>query len=357
MVHEIPPRAGRPGFALDGAGARRSPPAVAAASASHAAVAAAHARRGRIPVPLRRALAFPRPPRPPLSDFARRPPGERQLPAGRIGVRPVRRQFQLARPRVVPGQLPAGQRPVTLRRLLRRGAEGRVPDRLRPRALPRPGRRRADAPAHRRFPRRPGRPPDLRRQRQAAPRPALPRPHPVLRVFPRRQRARHGRLAPDRLDRAGGEAAAAAPLACAAVGDEQEGDSSMTSQTQQTRLERILGVALAEEAVRKWPQSGELIRGKARIAEVEAHFVGLRLGIGRRLACGDSLVVEWTADYGDGRLYRNVTIAEFANGKAIRVTDYWGEPFAPPAWREALAEPLDMPPTGAWPAADALEGD
>src|SRR5512139_2910976 len=264
MVHEIPPRAGRPGFALDGAGARRSPPAVAAASASHAAVAAAHARRGRIPVPLRRALAFPRPPRPPLSDFARRPPGERQLPARRIGVRPVRRQFQLARPRVVPGQLPAGQRPVPLRRLLRRGAEGRVPDRLGPRALPRPGRRRADAPAHWRFSRRPGRPPDLRRQRQAAPRPALPRPHPLLRVFPRRQRARHGRLAPDRMDRAGGEAAAAAPLT-----------------------------------------------------------------------------------HG---------IAELRDGKAIRVTDYWGEPFAPPAWREALAEPLDMPPTGAWPAADALEG-
>ena len=29
-----------------------------------------------------------------------------------------------------------------------------------------------------------------------------------------------------------------------------------------TRLERILGVPLAEDAVRQWPQSGELIRGK-----------------------------------------------------------------------------------------------
>jgi hypothetical protein len=131
----------------------------------------------------------------------------------------------------------------------------------------------------------------------------------------------------------------------------------MTGHTPQTRLERILGVALAEEAVRQWPQSGELIRGRARIAEVEAHFVGLRLGIGRRLACGDTLVVEWTSDYGDGRLYRNVSIAELNNGKAIRVTDYWGEPFSPPAWRGALAERLDMPGDGAWPAADALEGD
>ncbi len=127
--------------------------------------------------------------------------------------------------------------------------------------------------------------------------------------------------------------------------------------THTTRLERILGVPLAEEALRQWPQSGELIRGRARIGEVESHFVGLRLGVGRRLACGDTLVVEWTADYGDGHLYRNVTIAELSDGKAVRVTDYWGEPFTPPAWREALAERLDMLRAGTWPAADALDGD
>lgn len=125
----------------------------------------------------------------------------------------------------------------------------------------------------------------------------------------------------------------------------------------ETRLERVLGVPLAEDAVRQWPQSGELIRGRPRIHEVESHFVGLRLGVGRRFTCGDTLVVEWTTDYGDGRLYRNVSIAELRDGKAIRVTDYWGEPFASPAWREGLAEPLDMPHSDAWPAADALVGD
>ena len=125
----------------------------------------------------------------------------------------------------------------------------------------------------------------------------------------------------------------------------------------ETRLERILGVPLAEDAVRQWPQSGELLRGRARISEVESHFVGLRLGVGRRLICADTVVVEWTTDYGDGRLYRNVSIADLHDGKAIRVTDYWGEPFTPPAWREALAERLDMPPAGAWPSADALTGD
>jgi hypothetical protein len=125
----------------------------------------------------------------------------------------------------------------------------------------------------------------------------------------------------------------------------------------ETRLERVLGVPLAEDAIRQWPQSGELIRGRARIGEAESHFVGLRLGVGRRLACGDIIVVEWTTDYGDGRLYRNVSIAELCDGRAVRVTDYWGEPFTPPEWRQTLAERLDMSHGGAWPPADALVGD
>jgi len=124
----------------------------------------------------------------------------------------------------------------------------------------------------------------------------------------------------------------------------------------QTRLERILGVPLEEDAVRQWPQSGELIRGRARTAEVESHFEGLKLGVGRGSACGDILVVEWSGDYGDGRVCRNVTIAELQDGKAVRVTDYWSEPFTPPAWREALAERLDMQRDGVWPADHTLTG-
>jgi hypothetical protein len=109
--------------------------------------------------------------------------------------------------------------------------------------------------------------------------------------------------------------------------------------------------------VRQWPQSGEAIVGRARIAEVESYFEGLRLAVGRRHACGDTLVVEWSTDYGDGRVYRNVTVADLEDGRARRVTDYWGEPFDPPRWREPLAAALVMPPRGVWPAVEALEGD
>ena len=125
----------------------------------------------------------------------------------------------------------------------------------------------------------------------------------------------------------------------------------------ETRLERILGVPLAEDAKRQWPQSGEVIDGRARIGEVESHFEGLRLGVGRRHRLGDTLVVEWSTDYGDGRVYRNVSVAELRDGEAVRVTDYWGEPFEPPAWREELADSLEMPADGAWPPAEGLQGD
>jgi hypothetical protein len=104
----------------------------------------------------------------------------------------------------------------------------------------------------------------------------------------------------------------------------------MDGQRERTRLEHVLGVRLATDAVRQWPQSGEQITSRARIAAAESHFIGLRLGISRRLQVGNTLVVEWTIDYGDGRLYWNVSIAELRGGKAVRVTDYWGEPSSPP---------------------------
>jgi hypothetical protein len=111
-----------------------------------------------------------------------------------------------------------------------------------------------------------------------------------------------------------------------------------------TRLEKVLGAPLAAEAIRRWPQSGEVLRGRERIAEVESHFPALKLGVSRRHACGELIVVEWNTDYGDGRVYRNVTIGELRAGEVVRVTDYWGEPFSPPPWRRDLVEREDVRP-------------
>ena len=74
-----------------------------------------------------------------------------------------------------------------------------------------------------------------------------------------------------------------------------------------TRVERLLGAPLANNAVRRWPLSGGILRAKARIAEVESHFQNLKLDVTRRHTCGDVIVVEWNTDYGDGRVPRNVS--------------------------------------------------
>lgn len=75
----------------------------------------------------------------------------------------------------------------------------------------------------------------------------------------------------------------------------------MKQSKSKTRVERLLGASLANDAVRRWPQSGEILRDKARIAEVESHFQNLKLDVTRRHTCGDAIVVEWDTDYADGR--------------------------------------------------------
>jgi hypothetical protein len=122
----------------------------------------------------------------------------------------------------------------------------------------------------------------------------------------------------------------------------------------QTRLAYILGVPLADSVVREWPQMGEVVRGRQLIGVVEGSFEQLTLAVGERRRFGDILVVEWSNDYGDGAIYRNVTIAELRDGEAVRVTDYWGKPFDTPEWRKYTTERLQMPPAGRWPSADQL---
>ncbi len=69
--------------------------------------------------------------------------GDARLRAGRVDERPLRRQLELARPDLVPDQLPARRDAPRLPPLPRRRLQGRVPDRLGPRAVARAGRRRA----------------------------------------------------------------------------------------------------------------------------------------------------------------------------------------------------------------------
>jgi hypothetical protein len=122
----------------------------------------------------------------------------------------------------------------------------------------------------------------------------------------------------------------------------------------QTRLAYILGAPLASDCQRQWPQMEEVVHGRDLIGEVEGNFPELTLGVGRRLHLDNIVVVEWSCNYGDGRVYRNVSIAELSDGHATRVTDYWGEPTTTPEWRQAITDRLDMPADGIWKDAQHL---
>lgn len=133
------------------------------------------------------------------------------------------------------------------------------------------------------------------------------------------------------------------------------GSTSTDDHDGATRLEYLLGVPLHPDVVRQWPQMREAVRGRRLIADIEGNFPELTLEVGRRHRLGDIVVVEWTCDYGDGRLYRNVTIGELRDGRAVRVTDYWGEPTETPEWRRPLTDRLPMPGDGTWPDSAHLE--
>ena len=114
-------------------GRRRSPePAAQRRPAGAAGQAAGRdAVRGRVPVAARPARALEAAPRAAVQARARRPHGGGRLRARRVDVGPVRRQLELARPGLVPDQLPGHRVALELGRVHGRRLPGRVPDRLR----------------------------------------------------------------------------------------------------------------------------------------------------------------------------------------------------------------------------------
>ena len=95
----------------------------------------------------------------------------------------------------------------------------------------------------------------------------------------------------------------------------------------------------ADDAVLEWPQSGERIRGKPQIVALhEATPVSVDFEIRRTIGCGELWVTETTIRYDGTRPTNAVFIMEFHNGKVVRETDYFGDPFDPPAYRSSWVE-------------------
>jgi SnoaL-like domain len=93
-----------------------------------------------------------------------------------------------------------------------------------------------------------------------------------------------------------------------------------------------------EDAILDYPQSGERIRGRHNIqASRVAQPSSKRFRVRRILGRSDLWVTEFVLTY-DGRPTYTVSIMEFLDGRVVRETQYFGEPFEPGPSRADLVE-------------------
>jgi hypothetical protein len=84
-----------------------------------------------------------------------------------------------------------------------------------------------------------------------------------------------------------------------------------------------------DDAVLEYPQLGERIRGRNNIqASRFAQPSSKRFTVRRIIGAADLWVTEFVLAY-DGRPSYAVSIMEFSDGKVVRETQYFGDPFEP----------------------------
>jgi ketosteroid isomerase-like protein len=98
---------------------------------------------------------------------------------------------------------------------------------------------------------------------------------------------------------------------------------------------------LADEYTCDWPQSRERIHGRENFVAVNAHYPGRwRIALRRLIASGDHVATEVVMTSGD-QILTAVSFFEVHDGKIMRESDYWPEPYDAPAWRAAWVEPME----------------
>jgi len=100
----------------------------------------------------------------------------------------------------------------------------------------------------------------------------------------------------------------------------------------------------ADDVVNEFPQSGERFRGRDKIAAMNRSYsastgTAPKSTLRRILKPGDAWVIEFTIDYGDGIPVSAISIIETGpDGKVVKETDYFANPFEAPEWRRQYAE-------------------
>lgn len=110
--------------------------------------------------------------------------------------------------------------------------------------------------------------------------------------------------------------------------------------TMETNDFRAAGQLLHDDYVLDWPQSGERIRGRDNFAAINENYPAAgrwRFTVHRLIADDNGVVTEVTVT--DGAIAgRAITFSEVQDGKIIRQSEYWPDPFEAPDWRAEWVE-------------------
>jgi ketosteroid isomerase-like protein len=89
-----------------------------------------------------------------------------------------------------------------------------------------------------------------------------------------------------------------------------------------------------DDVVCEYPQSGEVIRGRGNLQALRSHHPAKPSGfdVRRIVGTGNLWITEYVIVYVDRRTY-TVSIMEFRDGKVVRETQYFADPFEAPEWR------------------------
>jgi hypothetical protein len=94
----------------------------------------------------------------------------------------------------------------------------------------------------------------------------------------------------------------------------------------------------AADVVVEYPQSGEVIHGRNNLQTLRTQHPARRTFTVRKISgAGNLWVTEYVLTY-DGTPTYTVSIMQFADDHVIAETQYFADPFKPPAWRAQLVE-------------------
>jgi limonene-1,2-epoxide hydrolase len=114
--------------------------------------------------------------------------------------------------------------------------------------------------------------------------------------------------------------------------------------TMNTNDFRAAAAWLHEDYVLDWPQSGERIRGRQNFVAVNTHYPAAgrwHFTVNRLIADEQGVATEVTVTDGVTTA-RAITFSEVRDGKIVRQTEYWPDPFEAAAWRAQWVERMEQ---------------